>query len=41
MFYLLKENDLLAEVIDFSEILKSDQATSSDITHYYVSETLM
>jgi hypothetical protein len=41
MFYLLKENDLLAEVIDFSEILKNDQTTSSDITHYYVSETLM
>jgi len=41
MLYLLKENNLLAEVIDFSEILKENKSVSTDITHYYVSETLM
>jgi hypothetical protein len=41
LLYLLKENDLLAEVIDYSEFLKTNESISSDITHYYVSETLL
>ena len=41
LLYLLKENDLLAEVIDYSEFLKQNESISSDITHYYVSETLL
>lgn len=40
MLYLLKENNLLAEVLDFAEVLK-DNKDASDIAHYYISETLL
>ena len=36
MFYLLKENGLTAEVLDFAEV-----GSNSDIAHYYVSESIL
>jgi len=36
MFYLLKENGLTAEVLDFAGV-----GNNSDIAHYYVSESIL
>jgi hypothetical protein len=36
MYYLLKENGLLGEVLDFSEA-----TGKSEISNYYVSETIL
>jgi hypothetical protein len=40
VLYLLKENNMLVEVLDFAQVLK-DNKDSSDIAQYYISETLL
>ena len=40
VLYLLKENNMLVEVLDFAQVLK-DNKDASDIAQYYISETLL
>lgn len=40
ILYLLKENNMLAEVLDYAEVLKSNK-NNSDVANYYISETLL
>jgi len=40
ILYLLKENNMLAEVLDYAEVLKENK-NNSDVANYYISETLL